>query len=395
MNDKLIKFSSLFNGAFKSQDSKFFIITAAKITIIPVLAFSLVFYALWTFMEMNYNFFVSSGFMNSPELKEAFYDTIFGKISPYLVYFGFTTIGVFMLGLLVSHFALRAFEDIEDHVLDLFEYEDNEEVPALVSEGLNKYKLIYQISAILFKYIDIYKKKGKAPKIHLPEELLYMTKPKLDKVFMTQYLVAVSIIIMGTSFLLYTFTNELYFQIVQTGLSILDSNKQISTFLTSQESLLGNIYSMAIAFNIFAYLLISKNIIKAVDGVTYGFTRDIVSLMQGNHNSRLRPRLNDPGKNFALTLNEYLDETLAFTSELTQTDDKFTHEQNKTASHNLELIKNNIDQVADDELPPPFIEKQSDSNIFTITTSKGLKLDNVDKETLLEIIKEIESKKVA
>ena len=57
MNNFIETIKDEFRNSFKTQDSKFFIFTAFKITIVPLFSFGVVFYSFWTIMEMNFNFF--------------------------------------------------------------------------------------------------------------------------------------------------------------------------------------------------------------------------------------------------------------------------------------------------------------------------------------------------
>ena len=70
-----------FNNVFKSSDSKYFIYTAFKITLVPFVSFCIVGFSLWTIMELNFNFFVANGFESGEGFKQDFYNTIFLNIS--------------------------------------------------------------------------------------------------------------------------------------------------------------------------------------------------------------------------------------------------------------------------------------------------------------------------
>jgi len=299
-----------FNNVFKSSDSKYFIYTAFKITLIPFLSFCIVGFSLWTIMELNFNFFVANGFESGEGFKQDFYNTIFLNISDYLLYTCAILVLVFGVGLIVSYLALRAFDHLKNFTDSMsIDYDQELEV-----QGLNKNKLIYQVSRIFFKYIQLTIKNGKRPTFKLPEKIEQLNQPQVDKVFLIQYALVVGIICLVTNFILFTFTKDLYESIVRNGTSLIDTNSVVTSFLNSQESLLSKIYSFAIIFNVLGYVLISKSIIKAVDGVCYGFARDMVNVIKGEHQTRLRPRYNDPGKAFALNINDYLEEIFPYSS---------------------------------------------------------------------------------
>ena len=80
------KFQGLTGGLFKSQDSKYFLKTAFKVTFVPLVSFSIIFYSLWNILEMNYSFFVANGFAEGAEFKEAFIDKVLLNINEYFIH---------------------------------------------------------------------------------------------------------------------------------------------------------------------------------------------------------------------------------------------------------------------------------------------------------------------
>ena len=73
MENFMEKFKDQFGGLFASQDSKYFLKTAFKITLVPILSFAVIFYSLWNVLELNYSFFVANGFAAEAEFKEVFF----------------------------------------------------------------------------------------------------------------------------------------------------------------------------------------------------------------------------------------------------------------------------------------------------------------------------------
>jgi hypothetical protein len=353
---------------FNTQDSKFFLSTAVKLTLIPVISFAMVFYSLWMVMEMNFNFFVANGFASSDLFKEAFYDRILLDTYQYLPLFAGIILGVFLTGLFISWLVLRTFKVIEKHSIASMNGDESEfEAP-----GLLKAKVISQVARLFFKYLEIYKIEQKRPRIKIPNKLEKMISPPIDRVFFIQYGLIISIVCMITNLTIYTFTNELYQQIVAGGIDLLEGNRIVVKFLSSEKNILFNIYAFSIGANILLYALISKNIIKSIDGVSFGFSRDMLKVIQGEHETRLRPRYSDPGNKLANFVNDYLD--MVFIEE--QTED----------SHQVPTFQ----AVENDGLPPAFVEQKitpSGEQIFHITTPDGDKLENIDKDLLLQLVK--------
>jgi hypothetical protein len=375
-------------------------------------------------MEMNFNFFVANGFTQD---NSVFYDIIFMNLSEYAVYFSFMLIVVFMLGLFTSYLALRAFDHIEEHTFDLIEDIDSQ----LIISGLNKNKLIYQVSRIFFKYIQIYVKTEKIPDLKLPLQIEQLKSPRLDKVFLFQYSVIVAIICLGTSMLLFSFTHELYEEIVSGGLELLSSNKIVSTYLDSQEGVLFNIYFISVISNILAYIFISRKIIKTVDGVSYGLARDMVKVIKGHHYTRLTHRSGDPGQGIALIINEVLDDVFPI-EEDNRTFDQAVSDTIQQLSNEYEPVFNSIDELnqesleegkdyatmersessvlkmlmngppilpnnsiandinSSDNLLPTNLETEVTKSKYQITTPAGVKIENLDKETIIDLVNKLE-----
>jgi len=425
MKFSLEQIKDWYRNLYSSQDSKYFIATASKLTLVPTISFGIVFYSLWTIMEMNFNFFVANGFASGDLFKEAFYDQIFGDIAEYVPYLMAIIAGVFMTGLFISWLVLRSFEQIENFSLDSIENPQQD----FEVQGLNKNKIINQVARIFFKYLQICKLENKRPRFRLPKKLQNLNSPPFDKVFFLQYGLIVSILCLITNLTLFAFTNEIYQQIINGGIEVLPSDKNITAFLGSQQDILFNIYAIAIATNIALYFLISKNIIKNVDGVSFGFARDMLRIINGEHTTRLRPRFADPGKRLANSINEYLDDIFPedeneFEHESVQEaldtsyeslaqqhhqDQEFDQEEYETVAQeeffdeiddqtNVIAFEEPIAKVpvasevlAQDDLPPAFIQEKQvvgGEKVFHITTPDGLKVENVDAEMLLKIVKE-------
>jgi len=372
------------DGLFKSQDSKYFIFTAFKLTAVPVLAFTFVFYSLWTVIEMNYNFFVANGFATGDLFKEAFVDKVLLNITDYFWYFGFTVAGVFMFGLGVSYFALRPFKEIEAYAIESLDEPDLE----FELDQIKSKKVIYQGAKILFDYLYLVRNEIQGEKIHIPKSISKMKKPSMDKVFFLQYVLLMSIVCIVTSILLFTFTNDIYEEIVKAGLTLLNGSKTVATFMQQQNNILNTIFTLAMTMNIGLYLFLSRNIIKSVDGVSYAFTRDIISLIKGEKSKRIFPRFSDPGKDAALAINDYINLVLGEPHKASKTPD--------VDNNVLELFGSQIPQEHWAELPPSFIEQAQNEEggaHYNVITPKGYRIENLGEEQVLKLIGDIETYK--
>lgn len=390
---------------FVSQDSKYFLSTAFKMTLVPVFFFGLLAYSIWNLMELNFNFFVANGFDSGEGFKEVFYQSIFGDISEYSVYLVVLLGAIFLSGILVSYLALRPFWHVEKHISEMIQGSKSE----LNVQGLNKNKLFYRVSRIFLKFLDITKTTGHAPKIRLPADLEKLNSPKLDKVFLLQYACVVTAVCMICSFALISFTSEFYQQIVDKSSELLASDRVVTTFVSEEMALLEKVTNMVLLGMIFGYLLISKNIINAVDGVSYGFARDMLRIVNGEDDIKLRPRYADPGKSFAVTANDLLDIVYPYEQDIQELSyESLPEELDEVLAENV--IKNdfNFDQhkleqehedLSDDsDLPPSFIQESQDhegNKVFKITTPTGQKFENLSEDMAIKVVLEMENQKKA
>ncbi|MEX1100280.1 MAG: hypothetical protein WEB87_07630, partial [Bacteriovoracaceae bacterium] len=343
--------------------------------------------------------------------KEVFIDTVLLNVSDYFLYFGFMTAAIFLFGLFVSYLALRPFQKIEEFCQ---EAADDPELEFEVDK-INQSKSVFQGAKLLFDYLFILKNDLEDRQLEVPKSLVKMKRPVMDKVFLMQYTLLVMIVCLVTNTLIFTFTQDLYEQIVGAGLSLLDGNRVVATFMQQQETTLFSIYAMAIGINVALYLSLSRNLIKSVDGVSYAFCRDILGVVRGNTSKRLFPRFSDPGKGAALALNDYMDyvfeeeefeeeeeeeshvhaslfdiDTSPAEPKLNPASDKVLDLSDKIEERSLEEAK----QEEEEELPPAFVEQKQVANgsIFQVTTPKGYKVENLSESQVLKLIKEIETK---
>lgn len=386
---------------FASQDSKYFLATAFKMTLVPVIAFALAAYSIWNLMELNFNFFVANGFHTGEGFKEVFYQTIFGEISQYSFFFIVTIGAIFLSGFLVSYLALRPFWHMEKHMSKMMNG-DSFDLPV---QGLNKNKLVYRVGRIFFKYLDLVRENGQAPKIRLPKDLENLSKPKLDRVFLLQYSFVVTAVCLVSSLILVSFTSEFYDQIVENSSKLLSADHIVTTFISEEVKLLEKIRALTIFGIIVGYVAISRNIIKSVDGVSYGFSRDMLRIVNGEHDVKLRPRYADPGKSLAVTVNDFLDELFPYVNDVQELNyksmqEEFEEELPENVIKNDFRFNPNSQPVEEDysDLPPAFIQENEDpagNKVFKITTPTGKKFENLSEDMAIKVVMELENQRKA
>jgi hypothetical protein len=170
---------------------------------------------------------------------------------------------------------------------------------------MEKQKLIIKLGNFLCKYYESTKNKQT---LSVPEELNVIKRPVMDHVFYFQFFCIILILMTIAVCSLYLFADHLHASIVQTALEVLKGPKGLATFITSQKPLFDLIVIAPSIVGAFLYLFFARVIIKKVEGVTFGYVRDVCEVVNGNVMRRLSPRQQDPGRQAAMAVNGVLDE---------------------------------------------------------------------------------------
>jgi hypothetical protein len=356
---------------FKSQDSKYYLKTALKVASVPLFCFSITIYSLWIYLGMNHSYFVANGFASGDNFKEVLMDSLLSNVNHYGVYLFLFIVGVYFVGLGISHLVLRPFKEISSYFKEL----ENVYSEDYITNGMNEKKLVVKSIHALVHYLRNFQDEPNAH--YVPSEWEKINKPIVDKVFYLQYACIITILCIVTSMALYIFTGELHESIVENALKILNNNKTITIFFQSQRDVLSSIYTTSIVLNVSLYVYLSKKIIDQVDGVSFAFFRDIKQIISGNHKQRLFPRFQDPGKVAATSINNFLED---FFSQ-TEVPEEFDN-----------VVSISVNKIISSDNPPPYIEEKAVANgvQFNVITPKGTKIENLGKDDLIRVLKEVE-----
>lgn len=288
------------NGLFKSQDSKFAIRTAVMVMVVPVIMLGIVFYSFWLLISFNFSYFLANGIPLDEESRDVFVDYLLTSQIDYLPYLGLFFIGVFFLGLFLSYVILRPFNELSLMCQELIASKDQK----IRIVGLEKRKHLIKLGNFLCKYYDSFKSGMPCP---VPEELSGTKKPAMDYVFYFQFFCIIFILMTVGTISLYFFATQLHESIVQTAIEVLKAPKGLSKFLISQKHIYEMIVVVPSILGTTLYLIFARLIIARVQGVTFGYIRDVSEVVNGNVLRRLSPRQEDPGRQAAMAVNEVLD----------------------------------------------------------------------------------------
>jgi hypothetical protein len=373
---------NVFTALFKSQDSQFYLRTATKFTLIPVFCLLLVIYSLWLFLNMNYSFFISYGFFKDEALKEAFFDLILTNLSEHFILILLFIFAMYLLGLLLSFFTLRPFDQIRRFAILFSSNWENH----LQVEKMSQSRLVVQSSTILFDYLHSVLSGNHGSDVEIPEAWLTIKKPLKDFTFYFQYAFFLIVIFIISDLGLYLFTEMIYEEIINTAVGQLKINKGAIDFLHTQKVVLDDIYLFAIFTNLALLVISANSIIRRVDGVSFAFSRDIKEIVLGNHKKRLSPRSYDPGQEAAKTINDLLNELL-FQEEVKI--------QDRVKGILGPMSETPTGEASETELPPVFAGPMGQDGgkgprFYELITPKGYRVENLTHAELLKLLEEME-----
>jgi hypothetical protein len=348
-----------------SQDARYFFKTAIKIAIVPIVTTGLIIYSLILYLGMNYSFFLANGFAEGPEMKEAFWDHFAGSLFELIPWAFGIYFGIFALGMVLAYLVLRPFFQVAQMCEDVL----NGETPNTKLDPISAQKLVLRSAVFFMEYLDEREKHQSKSAFAVPSEIQKISSPRPDGVFYLQYACLITLVTGISGFAIYVGVTHLHEQIVQAAMAVLKANKTIGTFLISQQDSVENIAWACTAFTSFLYLVIARSIIREVEGVSYGYLRDIREILAGNHMKRITPRFNDPGKDAAFAINQIM---------------------------NLIFIKKEQTTVLPvhtrQDAPPAFIEEFQDNTgqrIYRVVTSDGEIVEGLDFEDTVKLLKKV------
>ena len=363
MSDKIIM--KWLRNLLQSQDARYFLKTAIKIAIVPVVTTGLIIYSLLIYLGMNYSFFLANGYAEGPDMKEAFWDHFAVSLLELVPWTLAIYAGIFALGLMLAYLVLRPFFQVAQMCEDVL----NGETPNTKLDPISAQKLVLRSAVFFMEYLDEREKHQSKSSFAIPSEIQKISAPRPDGVFYLQYALLITLVTGISGFAIYVGISHIHEQIVEAAMAVLKANKTIGTFLLSQRDSVENIGWACTAFTTLLYIVISRSIIREVEGVSYGYLRDIREVLGGNHAKRLTPRFNDPGKDAAFAINQVMN--LLFTKKGTI----------------LELPAHTRQDA-----PPAFIEEFKGKNgerVYRVVTPDGQIIEGLDYEDTVKLLKKV------
>ena len=374
-------------SVFRTADSKFQLFTSLKLCLPPFVALIFIGYMFSIFTDMVYIFFKSTGIPANEQMREAFTDYLVGANIDYITYTAVFFIALFIIGSYLSNLMLRSFRMVETFCIETAK-DPSTEFHADIISGK---KLVLEFSKVFFEFLNTSRKQNRIKPQEIEDKFEDINAPVIDQVFYLQYILIVLIITLLSSFGVYAFTSAINETLTEMAFHFLqsDGSQQLTIYFTSQMEILNSIRIISISIMVLLYILISKNLVNKVDGVSYHFFRVMREVLWGNYTARVRLRADDPGKEAAITFNSLMDEILPKGKNLKR---KPTFDEQTNSE--MTSTPPTFDTMTKQDGPPPVTDeiKKAEAGIQVITP-EGFKVKGLTKAEALDLIKFAEAQK--
>lgn len=288
---------------FKSENSRFQLITGLKFSGILLVSFIFSFYLMWLVMSLNHTFFEANGFLNLEELRQAYFDRLLETSLEKIHYLALFFIIVFVAGVYVANLIVRPFQVISKYCEQRANGEEAIYNPDLFSD----YKLLTRFSDYFFNQMDSALQSGESKTIDIPPHFSQIHKPHFEKVFFFHFSLIVGIILIVTTTMVHVVNIEVYENMIDLSLSSLKGhNENISTFFNKQASIRSNIQVASGLFTVSLYSLLAFNLFSRVGGAIFGFFSTMRAFLKGDYDARVHLLGYNHIRPYGRGLNKYL-----------------------------------------------------------------------------------------
>jgi hypothetical protein len=287
---------------FKSNESKFCLSSALFISLIPIVAFAIIFYVLWIFMSMTLSFFEANGYPQIAELQTAYFEFLTQDLFNVIPYVFIFIIALFFVGYYVAKLFLRPFSEVDRFIKDL-ESNSDSIFKSRFLFGLNP---MTHFSHVFFRFVYDAKKLGKFEPIKLDDKINNVKEPQFDKILYSYCFVFTLVFTSLTSLIILMITNDIHDNMIQLAIRSLPTQKMaVTNFLSGQDAILISAQVICIIILLFLYNAFIYTRFKKVNGPAYAFFRSMRSFVQGTL-SEVVLRNDDPVHKEAESFNQFI-----------------------------------------------------------------------------------------
>jgi flagellar biosynthesis protein FlhB len=267
---------------FKTEDSRFILSVALKITSISIGVNFIVHWFLFQIMRLNYAFFKAHGF---PEFSEGnpFFQSIISEVIDNLpVLFAFHVF-LFFIGAYVGWLMLRPFRTMGEYCEASLENINT----IYKVEQFSAHSLLTRFSEFFFEYLREIRKKNSISTNSIPPQFSRIHKPVYDKIFMLHFGLLLVIIAISTAVFTIENSSAVFTSMVELATKTLRDQSNVSRFFSEQMFVMDEIVGLTILLVTFSYILLGFHLYAKVSGAAFGIFSTMRSFMKGNYSSRV------------------------------------------------------------------------------------------------------------
>ena len=302
MNNYLNKFKEMLNRIFKSDDTKFVILTGIKVSSISLLINFIIYTCLFEVMRLNYVFFRSQGFPDFQD-DQVFFNYITSEALENLPVLFLFHIFLFFIGTYLGWLILRPFRMIGDYCEEIIE---NPEAIYMVDE-FSTYKLLTRFSEFFFEFLRDSREKKQLPTNTVPPQFSKIHQPVTDRVFMLHFGLLLVIVAISSSVFIIENGSAVFHSMLELASKTLTSSKDANRFLNAQDFVMDDLISLTIFLITTLYLGLGMHLYGKVSGAAFGIFSTMRSFMKGDHFSRVHLVGYAHIRDNTRKLNKYLD----------------------------------------------------------------------------------------
>lgn len=282
MNNYLNRFKEILNRVFKSDDTKFVILTGVKVSSISLLINLIIYTCLFEVMRLNYVFFRSQGFPDFQD-DQVFFNYITSEAVENLPVLFLFHIFLFFIGTYVGWLVLRPFRMIGEYCEEIIE---NPEAIYKVDE-FSTYKLLTRFSEFFFEFLRDSREKKQLPTNTIPPQFSKIHQPVPDRVFMLHFGLLLVIVAISSSVFIIENGSAVFHSMIELASKTLPSSKDANRFLNAQDFVMDDLISLTIFLITTLYLALGMHLYGKVSGAAFGIFSTMRSFMKGDHFSRV------------------------------------------------------------------------------------------------------------
>ncbi len=297
-----MRLKELLGRVFKTDETKFVILTGLKVSCISLLINTIIYTCLFEVMRLNYVFFRTQGFPDFQD-DEVFFGYVMSEVIDNLPVLFLFHIFLFFIGTYVGWLILRPFRVIGEYCEQVIE---NPNVVYKIDE-FSTYKLLIRFSEFFFEFVRESREKGQITTSSIPPQFSKIHQPVPDRIFMLHFGLLLVIIAISSSVFIIENGTTVFHNMLELATKTLASSKAATRFLNSQDFVMDDLISLTVFLITTLYLALGLHLYNKVSGAAFGIFSTMRSFMKGDHSSRVHLVGYAHIRDNTRKLNKYLD----------------------------------------------------------------------------------------